>query len=395
MSTFGFPTRVVKEGETLLVVPAAEGPHSRGPATWSPVFYNPGSALGRDISLLALKAYASGVGRPISVADPLTGCGARAMRYAREGPENAHVVANDLNSEAVALARQAAALNGVEGRVSLYCMDARVLLLERAASGQPFDLIDLDPFGSPTPFMQNAASALRGGGVLALAATDSATLSGVYPGTCIARYWAKPLKTEYHHEVAARILIGFAARTLASRGLGVHPLSTHQLGYVLRVHLQATPRPAPMGEALSGMGYLLHCFHCLRRELQPGAVPTGSQECKSCGHRVAVAGPLWTGPLFDVGFCAKMLECAAQTTLAMPKEAFGLLAASLLEASAPPTYFTPGKLGAKLRRPLRPRAEIAGEIRRRGYSFVETHFEASAFRTDAPVEAILDVLGAR
>jgi len=394
MGEFPFPTKVIKEGETLLVVPLAPVSRTRGPAAKSPVFYNPDAALGRDLSLLALKAYASGVGRPVSVADPLTGLGARALRYAREGPEKTEVSANDLSRQAVALAEQAAALNGVEKRVSLSCMDARVFLLDRAALGKRFDFIDLDPFGSPAPFLQSAVSALKRGGVLALAATDSATLSGVYPRTCLARYWARPLKTEYHHEVAARILMGFIARTLASQGLGARPLSAHRLGYALRLHVQAKVGSTMRQEALSSLGYLFHCFRCLRRALRPGALPAGSQECGGCGRPFSVAGPLWTGALFDVGFCAKMLETATYMSFSQPKEAFSLLAASLAEAQAPPTYFVPAKLGAKLKRPLRARAEFAAEIKRRGYSFVETHFETSGFRTDAPVEAILGALSA-
>ncbi|MEM3047427.1 MAG: tRNA (guanine(10)-N(2))-dimethyltransferase [Candidatus Bathyarchaeia archaeon] len=395
MDAVQFQTRVVKEGEAFLVVPLTGAPPSRGPAGRSRIFYNSSAALSRDISVLALKTYASGKEQSISIADPLTGCGARAIRYAREGPERSHVWANDLNSDVVALAKQAAILNKVEGRVTFSSMDARVFLTGRAASGERFDFIDLDPFGSPAPFLQAAASALRRGGVLALGATDLATLSGLHPRTCIARYWARPLKTEYHHEVAARILIGFAARTLAGEGLGAHPLSTHRLGYVLRVHLQATAGSTTRNEALSKIGYLYHCFRCLHRELRPGTLPTSSQECRSCGRPPSVAGPLWIGPLFDAGFCAKMTESAVQMSLARPREALSLLAASLAEASAPPTYFIPAVLCRKWGCPLQPRAELAAKVKNSGYSFVETHLEATGFRTDAPIDVILDALRAR
>lgn len=392
MKTPASLTQVIEEGGTLLVVPALERGRPRGPAMRSPVFYNPQAALSRDLALLALKTYASGATSPFRVADPLTGVGSRAIRYAKEGPADCIVVASDLSSQALTLAREAARLNRVEARVTFHCKDARTMLLEHASQGQTFNSIDVDPFGSPAPFLQAATSALAAGGLLALSATDSATLSGIYPRTCLGRYLAKPLRTEYHHEVAARILVGFAARTLASQGLDAHPLIAHSLGYTLRVHLEGKAFSA--GDPLSGIGYLLHCFHCLHRELRSWRFLPSSQECPNCRSRMVVAGPLWTGPLFDSAFCAGMLCHAAHASLARRREAIALLTSSLAEATAPATYFVPAKLAAKAGRPVPSRTKMAAALRRRGYCFADTHFEPSGFRTDASIEAILEVLAA-
>ena len=89
---------------------------------------------------------------------------------------------------------------------------------------QRFHVIDLDPYGSPTPFLDSAVQvfelnhsnifvstclfqAVAEGGLLCVTATDMAVLAGNSPETCHAKYGAVSLKTKSCHEFALRILL--------------------------------------------------------------------------------------------------------------------------------------------------------------------------------------------
>ena len=90
--------------------------------------------------------------------------------------------------------------------------DANMIL--RKCKGK-FDVIDIDPFGTPSPYLDSAASSLRAGGMICVTATDTSALCGTYSEPCIRKYSSVPLKTEYCHENGLRILAGFVARTFS------------------------------------------------------------------------------------------------------------------------------------------------------------------------------------
>ena len=67
-----------------------------------------------------------------------------------------------------------------------------------------FDVIDLDPYGSPTPFLDAAVQSVADGGMLCITATDMAVLCGNSPETCYTKYGAIALKSKSCHEMALR-----------------------------------------------------------------------------------------------------------------------------------------------------------------------------------------------
>ena len=58
-----------------------------------------------------------------------------------------------------------------------------------------YNVIDVDPYGSPTRFLDSAVRALKNGGLIALTATDMAVLCGVKALVCTRKYFGKPLRT--------------------------------------------------------------------------------------------------------------------------------------------------------------------------------------------------------
>ena len=153
--SFPFPIDEITEGSIKLTVPKltlfAQGTSEYIPSK-APVFYNPLMQLNRDIAILALNIYQKRVNHRLYICDPLSGCGVRGLRFAREVNNVDFVVLNDLSLQAAKLVQFNADKNGLANIVKVENLDARVLF-ENYASRKKFDVIDIDPYGSPSPFL--------------------------------------------------------------------------------------------------------------------------------------------------------------------------------------------------------------------------------------------------
>ena len=133
-----------------------------------------------------------------------------------------------------------------------------------------FDVIDIDPFGTPSPFVDSAAYNLKRDSLLCLTATDTSCLSGTYKEPCIRKYNAKPYKSEYYHENGIRILIGFAALTLAKYQKHIEVKLSHSSEHYMRVYLKVIKGSKATDESLKNIGYISHCKNCLYRSESTG-----------------------------------------------------------------------------------------------------------------------------
>lgn len=160
----------INEGSVTIEVPDFSKVSSR-----APVFYNPVMEFNRDVSVLAVQAFQRILDREISVADTFSGSGIRAIRYLVEVDGVSEAAANDINPLAVECIEHNSELNSVSPLVSRE--DAAIFL--RGNPGR-FDVIDVDPFGTPAPFMDSAAASARNRSLLAVTATDTSGLCGTY-----------------------------------------------------------------------------------------------------------------------------------------------------------------------------------------------------------------------
>jgi tRNA (guanine26-N2/guanine27-N2)-dimethyltransferase len=66
-----------------------------------------------------------------------------------------------------------------------------------------FDVIDLDPYGSPAEFLDGAVQSVSDGGMLAVTCTDMAVLCGNHCEACYAKYGSMSLKGKFCHEMVS------------------------------------------------------------------------------------------------------------------------------------------------------------------------------------------------
>lgn len=358
----------------------------------APVFYNPIMELNRDIAILALQAYQKKLGRKIRVCEPLTGCGVRGIRLAAEVDGIKKVVVNDLSREAAKLARFNVEQNNMTKHISVVNEDANLLLNRYAAPHKRFDYIDVDPFGSPVLYIDSAVRALRDGGLLALTATDMAPLCGVYPKACVRKYGGRPLRTEYCHELAVRLLAGSLATIAARHEMRIKVLFSHSTNHYIRLYASVHYGAKQADISIQKMGYILHCFACFHRETSEGIFSHLKQECPECDAQLKTAGPLWLGELFDEDFCSLMEKDVERRYLKQEKRIVKLLSLAKNEAKAPITYFVVDKFCDKLNLPTPSTIKVMEELRNMGFQAVLTHFNSKGIRTDASANVVKEII---
>jgi tRNA (guanine26-N2/guanine27-N2)-dimethyltransferase len=393
--TADFPSETVQEGKVKAIVPKLKAfvtqPSDYAPSK-APVFYNPVMELNRDIAVLAFQAYQRLVNREISICEPLTSSGIRGIRFAAEIHGVKKVVISDINEKAVKLAKHNVHLNGLQDRVTVKHKDANCLLSCYGAPRRRFDVIDVDPFGSPVPYLDSAVRALRNRGFLAATATDLAPLCGVHAKACVRKYGGKPLRTEYCHELAVRLLAGCVATVAAKHDIGVRIVFSHSTDHYIRVYAQIGYGAKKADASIKSLGYLLHCFNCLHRETAKTLSVKFFEKCSECGSKMDYAGPLWLGKIFDTRFCELMAQESKRTALRNSGKIAKLLTLAKDEAEAPATYYVIDKISDKLALPMPSVSAVLQKLRDKGFQAFPTHFNSRGVRTDAPASTVQELL---
>lgn len=117
----------------------------------------------------------------ISLLEALAASGIRSMRYALEINNINEIIANDFDQKAVELIDVNIKLNEVAHIVKSNYDDAISLMNQKSRNKKMhFDCIDLDPYGSPSIFLDSAIRSVKNGGLLLVTATDAGPLCGSF-----------------------------------------------------------------------------------------------------------------------------------------------------------------------------------------------------------------------
>jgi len=389
-----FPSEIIREGKVEVLVPKLEAygvvPSDYAPSK-APVFYNPVMEFNRDLTVLAFKAYQHMVNHEISICEPFTSQGIRGIRFAAEVYGVNKVLLSDISSTALDLAKHNVELNKLEDKITLKHKDANCVLSGNASPKKRFDIIDVDPFGTPVPYLDSAFRALKNNGLLAATATDLAPLCGVHAKACVRKYGGKPLRAEYCHELAVRLLAGCMASVAAKHDIGIHILFSHSTDHYIRVYAQIRYGCLKSDESLKNTGYILHCFSCLHRETVDQIFGKSTQ-CPECSAKMEYAGPLWIGSIVDPAFIEQLIKENQSTAFKNSAKITKLLTQTKNEAAAQAAYYVIDKLGGKLKRPTPSVQAVLTALKDGGFQAVPTHFNTRGIKTDAPALAMHKIL---
>lgn len=390
-----FPKKLIREGKIRLLIPDPnyfrDSSGHFDPA-YLPVFYNSRMVFCRDVSILAVQAYQRFKGYKISICDPLTATGVRGLRYAVEVDDVDEIVINDKNPLAIQLAIENLKLNNLQSKVRVECMDARLLFYLYALSRRRFDVIDLDPFGSPAPFIEASIYGLKDGGMLCLTATDMAVLCGLYPKVCLRRYGCLPLRVAFCYELAIRLITGFLVRRAASLDFSVKVLFSHGTDHYIRVYCLLERGKLKANSTLKNLGYIYCCNNCGFRELSRGLFNRVGDVCSYCGSKLLVGGPIWCGDILDRHFIEEMLDILFEKKFDNLMHISRFLEIIISEADGPPTFYVVDELTSRLKVSPPPINQLISKLRSMGFFASRTHFHPKGVRTDAPINELYELI---
>jgi len=332
----------------------------------APVFYNPEMAEDRSLSVALASAYFHGR-EGVEAADAMCGLGARALRYSKEC--GFKVIANDVQPSAIEIAKKNAALNGVD--VATENKEANVFL---CGHKHWFHLVDVDPFGSPAPFVSSAVVSLKAvGSLLCITATDTGALSGAYPRACYRKYGIIAQKTSFAAELGVRNLVAFAFREASAHDISLRPLFGYARLHYFRVFLELMGgKKAGNRASVENVGFIGYCPKCDDRKVM--AVLGGVDLNCTCGSKMMLLGPTWTGKLGD----GKFLEGVAHPIAA---KASG-------EVDIPGISIDLHVLAKKKHGLCPKRDTLIEKLQEDGYRAVPSMFVSSGIRTNAPFETV-------
>ncbi|HIH96277.1 MAG TPA: tRNA (guanine(10)-N(2))-dimethyltransferase [Thermoplasmata archaeon] len=362
---------IVEEGKTRLFLPELLASRL-GPAKRKIIFYNPAMEFNRDLSILLLQVLIAKEKRRLRILDGLAGSGARGVRIAKEVEGEFEVFVNDRNEEAWGVIKKNIALNRVSNAFPLNKN------LNQLLNEEKFDYIDIDPFGSPVGFVDNAFWGARREAVMGITATDLAVLCGRYPKACLRRYGAQPLRCSSMHELGLRILIGFIARSAMKYDLGIKLLLSYFEGHHFRTYFRIEKGVKKANNNLENLGWI----EKLEEGYEVHKEPTG---INSKRH----AGPLWTGKIRDQELVEMMLEALPSKSLKTKNKIERMLKLFLEENEvSTPFFYRTDELASLFHCSAPPLGRTIISIRERGYRASRTHFNPTGIKTDAPLKSI-------
>jgi tRNA (guanine26-N2/guanine27-N2)-dimethyltransferase len=392
------------EGKTRLLVPAVSLIGKVPPKV--PAFFNPSAKLNRDISIVAYRAFMQDLKKnKKTFADSFSGIGARALRVAVEAPEIEETHMNDINPIAIDLSKKAAELNSVTEKCNFSINEVCKFLTARPTKengAERFGIVDLDPFGSPSQYIDCVLRAVLDRGLISITATDTAVLCGVYRDVCFRKYYGRPINNHYANETALRLMTSLIALTASRLDLAIHPLLVHANLHYLRVYIEVSLSSSQANKVYDNIGYLRHCFRCGNRNVIMEY--DKSEVCELCGKGFRLGGKLWISRLFDKNFIKKMSsyydDDELQNTTSNKSSSTNtnndiikkILAICLNEIDDIPHYFRADEISSKLKKSPLPLQNIIEKLSTAGYRASKTSLNTSAFKTDARIDQILSLL---
>lgn len=361
-----------ERGVELAIEPEEE------PTTDSDVFYNTAMVTNRDITVACVAALQNRLEKELQICDALAASGVMGLRILEEVQGIEKLVFNDISSASTEKIQENLELNAPDrDDVTVSQGDANLLLTD---SFRSLDYVDIDPFGSPVPYLDSAARALSHKAGIGVTATDLGPLYGSYPEVCRRRYASRPLKVSFGHEIGMRILLKEVVQAFSRYDHAFEPLMCWHQQHYTRVVGTSMESKKECNSQLASVGFLSFCRECRWRAY------TSQEACPHCQNGTEKAGPLWTGQFANPGVAQDVERFLYEHGW---EEATDIAEKIREEAAIDMPFYDSHELASAhdLRAPRRD--DVIQELTRKGYRATRTHFSGQGFRTDAPFEDVI------
>ncbi|XP_048377734.1 tRNA (guanine(26)-N(2))-dimethyltransferase isoform X2 [Stegostoma tigrinum] len=345
----------------------------------------------------------------IRVLEGLAASGLRSIRFAKEVPGIHSIVANDFSEKAVTLMKRNIELNGVQHLVTASLADASMLMYGSRRRQDRFDVIDLDPYGSPSQFIDAAVQAVSEGGLLCVTCTDMAVMAGNSGETCYSKYGAMSLKSKFCHEMALRIILHNLDLRANCYQRYIVPLLSVSVDFYIRVFVQVFTGQAKVKASASKQALIYHCVGCGTFHIQrmgkmishgnnykytASSGPPVGAECEHCYQRHLLGGPIWAEQIHDQDFVERVLKSVEHNPkrFKTSDRILGILSMAKEELPDCPLYYTMDHLSSIIRCNTPSLLQMRSALLHAGYRVSLSHASQKAVKTDAPPSAIWDIM---
>ncbi|MHA1728443.1 MAG: tRNA (guanine(10)-N(2))-dimethyltransferase [Promethearchaeota archaeon] len=412
-------TSILKsEGKIKFYLPiyanSGESSHQRNSVIGKsmPVFFNERMALNRDLTLLMVKIYSNNIGRKISFLDAMASTGVRAIRLLKETDiikEKHGLFINDLNPLAVKYIHKNMKLNKIKkNRYRIFNEDARRLMgrfrylksYNKEEKEDNFcDVIDIDPFGTPSHYIPAAMQCIELGGLLCITATDTPVLFGIRKETCVRKYLTKPIRVNYSKELGTRILIYYVAKIGHLFKMNINPVLSISSDHFIRVFLVIKRGIKGVNKNMENFGRIIYCQKCGFRKQEKFKITEiykRTENCPLCNSIVKRSGLLWIGNLHSAEYRRDLMNEVERTNKEeLPsynriKKYLDLSADE--DKEYPPYYYVIPKIADSLTTTFPSMKILQKEFINRGFKVTRTHFNPQALKTDANIREVKEII---
>ncbi|KAJ4378177.1 RNA methyltransferase tRNA(m5U54)methyltransferase [Neocucurbitaria cava] len=383
---------------------------------------------------------------PFSILDALSATGLRALRYAQEIPFATSITANDMSQKAVDSIGLNVRHNKLQEKITANTGNA-IAYMYSFCDKNGYDVIDLDPYGTAAPFIDSAIQAINDDGLLCVTCTDSAIFaSHGYLEKTYSQYGGLPFKGEPCHEGGLRLILHAIASSAARYGMAIEPLLSLSIDYYIRVFVRVRKSPNDV-KLLAGKTMIV--YHCesgcgawstqflarnkviKNKKGDPfykhgfAQGPSADSHCQHCGFKTHLSGPMYGGPLHNVGFIERVLaqlnevdreiyptadriEGMLHTALeeitfgSKQETSNGAQKTQVLDPLIPkadpaeidhhPFFFIPSSISKIIHCSSPPLASLRGALRHAGFRVTMSHCKPGSIKTDASWKDIWHIM---
>ncbi|ORZ33945.1 N2,N2-dimethylguanosine tRNA methyltransferase-domain-containing protein [Catenaria anguillulae PL171] len=417
----------ITEGQATILFP-----------TNNEVFYNPVQQFNRDMSIAAIRTWrdivaeerwarqlkknkseqtveeAKAAGEQVPVFRPkileaLAASGLRSVRYAKEIPDLDHILCNDLDPEAVESIKRNVEFNELSTDLLRPNLgDAKVVMYQHMEHAKQYHVVDLDPYGTASPFLDAAVQSVTDGGLMCITCTDMQVLAGSnFVESCFTKYGGMPLKADFCHEMALRLLLGAVMTTAARHKRLAEPILSCSIDFYIRVFVRIRDQPIEVKKTASKLSLVYQCQGCKDFSMQPmGKVSEDGKkfgiashkvgsECAQCGKQFHIGGPAYNGPIHNKEFVKRMLGHvkASKDAYGTSTRMQGMLTVISEEIDAP-LYRSLRELTTAVHCNSISLNDIGSALLNAGHQFSISHASPTSVKTDAPSSVVWDIIRA-
>jgi tRNA (guanine26-N2/guanine27-N2)-dimethyltransferase len=347
--------KLINEGSAKIFVPTEKKISKK-----LRVFYNPIMSLNRDISILLLNSIDKA---DLQIADPLAASGIRSIRFLKELRKNKikMIYINDHDKNFKKTIKNNFKLNKlkISNKIIISSEDANLFLL----NSKGFDYIDIDPFGTPNPFLDSAIKRISRDGILAVTSTDTAALTGTYPKATLRKYWAASKKDAMMHETGLRILIRKIQLIGAQYDKALIPVFSYFRDHYFRIFFKTIKGKKEVDKIMKLHGFFND------------------------------SGPLWLGTLFDKKLANKMHKLSLKNKI--PNNELTKFLKIIKDESKIDSigFYDVHRIVKKEKiRKMMKKPELIRKIKKNNFKASETHFSGTGIRSDIPYNRLIKLL---